>query len=104
MAGRLPAVKNKTKVRGGRFVVNVLGRYFASEHEFIAHLVRLLNKMTVRHDEMAEEIRNLHEAVRAESDRLRQANAVLHGRLEARIEVLEREIRALRAGESAQRV
>ncbi len=103
-AGRLPAVKGRAKARGGQFVVNVLNRYFTSEHEFLAHLVRLLNKMTVAHDEMAKEIRALHEALRAESDRLRQANAVLHGRMEARIEALEHEVRVLRGAGSADRV
>jgi hypothetical protein len=50
---------------------------------------------------MATEIRALHEAIRAESDRLRQANAVLHGRMEARIEALEEEVRVLRAAAKA---
>jgi hypothetical protein len=95
--GRLPTVKGKAKERAGRFIVNVLGRYFADEHEFNAHLVRLLNKITVHHDEMGAEIRALHDAVRADSDRLRQANAVLHQRLEARLEALEDEVRTLRA-------
>jgi len=102
--GRMPAVKSRAKARAGRFVVTVLDRYFASEHEFIAHLVRLLNKITVHHDEIAEGIRALHEALRGESVRLRQANSVLHGRMAAKIEAPEREIRALRAGDSADRV
>jgi hypothetical protein len=101
VAGPLPQVKGKAKARAGRFVVNTLDRYFASEREFTAHLVRLLNKVTVRFDEMATEIGALHGAVRAESDRLRQANAVLHGRMEARIEALEEEVRVLRAAAKA---
>lgn len=95
--GRMPALKGKAKDRAGRFVVNVLSRYFAEEHEFRAHLVRLLNKATLRHDEMGVEIRALHNAVRTDSDRLRQTNAVLHQRLEARLEALEDEVRTLRA-------
>lgn len=101
--GRRPTAKSRAKARGSRFVVNVLDRYFSAEHEFIAHLVRLLNKITVHHDKMADEIRTLHEAVRTESDRLRQANAVLHGRMEARIDALEQEVRALRAALAAER-
>lgn len=101
--GKLPAAKTKAKARGGRFVVNVLDRYFTAEHEFMAHLVRLLNKITVHHDKMADEIRTLHEGVRAESDRLRQANAVLHARMEARIDALEQEVRTLRSALEAER-
>ena len=101
--GVMPAARKQAKTRAARFVVNVLNRYFASEQEFLAHLVRLLNKITLRHDEMGGEIQKLHDAVRSESDRLRQGNAVLHARLEARIEALEQEVRALRTGASAER-
>lgn len=74
----------------------MLGPYFADEHEFMAHLVRLQNKLTVSHDRLGHEIRALHNAVQVESERLRKTSAVLHDRLEERIADLEREARSVR--------
>lgn len=102
-AGSLKALKGRLKRRAGHFVVAVLGRYFADEHEFMAHLVRLQNKLTVDHDRMAHELRNLHHALRVESERLRKANLALHARLEERMTALERDLRSSTAVTPAER-
>lgn len=94
-AGRLRTVKGRLKRRAGQFVVAVLERYFADEEEFIAHLVRLQNKLTLHQDRLAEEIRILHHALQVESRRLRDRSAMLHRALEERVEALERELTSL---------
>lgn len=99
--GQLKPLKKSLKFRGGTFIVGVLGRYFADEHEFIAHLVRLQNKLTANHDRLGNEIRALHLALQVESERLRQANAVLHDRLEERISALEDQLQSMSVVERA---
>lgn len=93
-AGRLRTLKGRLKRRAGHFVVAVLERYFADEQEFIAHLVRLQNKVTVHQDRLAEEVLALHHALRIESRRLRDRSTLLHRALEDRIEALERQLAA----------
>lgn len=88
--------KQKARARAARFVIAVLGRYFDDEQEFLAHLVRLQNTMTVHVDRLSAEVRQLEALLQAESDRLRAADTVLHGRLEDRIQALEAEVAALR--------
>lgn len=92
-SGRLPL---RLRARAARFVVHVLGGYFADEEEFLAHLVRLQNRITVEIDRLGEEVRQVEELVRAESDRLRSADTVLHTRLEERVQALEEELAAVR--------
>lgn len=94
--GRPGRVKAKLRARAARFVVAVLGGYFDDEQEFLAHLVRLQNTITVHVDRLSEEIRQLEVLLQAESDRLRAADATLHARLEDRIRALEAEVAGLR--------
>jgi hypothetical protein len=93
-AGPAPGMKRRMKARAGHFVIAVLERYFADEKQFLAHLVRLQNKLTVNHDRLAEEVGRLHRAFRRDSERQRQRSAVLHSRLEERVAALERELAA----------
>lgn len=97
-SGRRPLAlaRRRLRARAARFVVQVLARYFTDEQEFLAHLVRLQNKITVHVDRLSEEIRTLEAVLQAESDRLRTADAVLHARLEDRISTLEAELARLR--------
>ena len=81
--------KGKLRARTARFVVAVLGRYFDSEQDFLAHLVRLQNTMADRIDRLSEEVRQLEAALQAESERLRATDITLHSRLEDRIQALE---------------
>jgi hypothetical protein len=92
--GKLATLKRRLKNRAGHFVVAVLERYFAEEHEFIAHLVRLQNKLTVHEDRLANEVLALHRALRVESKRLRDRSTLQHHALEERIEALERQLAA----------
>jgi hypothetical protein len=94
-AGRPGRVKTKLRARVARFVVAVLGGYFDDEQEFLAHLVRLQNTITVEVDRLSEEVRKLEALLQAESERLRAADATLHARLEDRIRVLEAEVVSL---------
>lgn len=89
--------KRKARARAAQFVVGVLRRYFEDEQEFLAHLVRLQNAMTVHIDRLSGEIRQLEALLQAESDRLRAADTALHGRLEDRIQALENDVAALRS-------
>jgi hypothetical protein len=82
--------------RAAQFVVQVLERYLDDEREFLSHLVRLQNMITVHIDRLSGEVRQLEAVLRAESDRLRAADTALHASLEDRLDALENEIAALR--------
>ncbi|MDQ1492695.1 MAG: hypothetical protein QOJ23_5209 [Actinomycetota bacterium] len=100
-AGRLTA---KLRARAARFVVGVLGGYFDDEQEFLAHLVRLQNTLTVHIDRLSGEIRQLEALLQAESERLRAADTALHARLEDRIRAVADEVAGLRrSGGGAER-
>lgn len=87
--GMMRSLKKKAKARAGHFVVKVLDRYFDEDQEFRAHLVRLQNRLTVEHDRLSLEVRDTHEALRSEVDRLWQAYAAMHSALEDRVSLLE---------------
>jgi|GEM_PF-4444123 len=95
----LHRAKRKLRAKAARFVLHALARYFEDEQEFLAHLVRLQNTITVHVDRVSAEIREVEALVLAESDRLRGADTVLHDRLEARIRMLENEVDALRSAD-----
>jgi hypothetical protein len=88
--GGMRTLKRRTKARAGHFVMKVLERYFDEDQEFRAHLVRLLNTLTVEHDRLSAEVRETHEALRCEVDRLRQAYAAMHSAMEDRVRALEK--------------
>lgn len=94
--GGLGPVKRKLRTRAARFVVGVLGGYFEDEQEFLAHLVRLQNTITVHVDRLSAEVRQLEALLQAESERLRSADTVLHARLEDRVSALEADVARLR--------
>lgn len=96
-AGRLVPIKRRLKGRAAHFVMRVLEHYFADEREFLAHLVRLQNKLTIHHDRLAEELQRLHHALSVESQRLRQQSLILHRQLEQRIETLEEQLAQIQA-------
>jgi hypothetical protein len=98
---RTPLVADGRKVpglraRAARFVVGAFGRYLDDEQEFLAHLVRLQNTMTVHIDRLSGEVRQLEALLQAESEHLRAADTTLHADLEDRIRALEDEMAALR--------
>jgi hypothetical protein len=88
-SGTMRSLKKRAKSRAGYFVMRVLERYFDEDQEFRAHLVRLQNTLTVEHDRLSLEVRDVHEALRAEVDRLWQAYAAMHAGLEDRVRALE---------------
>ena len=88
-SGAMRTLKKVAKARAGHFVMKVLERYFDEDQEFRAHLVRLQNTLTVEHDRLSLEVRDVHEALRAEVDRLWQASAAMHAALEDRVRALE---------------
>jgi hypothetical protein len=92
----LGRVKKKLRARAARFVVGVLGGYFEDEQEFLAHLVRLQNTITVHIDRLSGEVRQLEALLQMESERLRAADTILHARLEDRLRALEHELVGLR--------
>jgi hypothetical protein len=94
--GRTGSVKRRLRARAARFVVHVLGDYFDDEQEFLAHLVRLQNTVTVHIDRLSDEVRQLQSVLQAESGRLRAADIALHARLEDRVRTLEDEVADLR--------
>jgi len=81
--------KGRARARAARFVIGVLGRYFDSEQDFLAHLVRLQNTIADRIDRLSEEVRQLEAVLQEESERLRATDVTLHSRLEDRIQALE---------------
>ena len=87
--GAMRSLKKRAKARAGHFVMKVLERYFDEDQEFRGHLVRLQNTLTVEHDRLSMEVRDVHEALRSEVDRLWQAYAAMHAALEDRIRALE---------------
>jgi hypothetical protein len=89
-------VRHKLRARTTRFVVDAFSRYLDEEQEFLAHLVRLQNTLTVHIDRLSGEVRQVEALLQAESDRLRAADTTLHARLEDRIQALEEELAALR--------
>jgi hypothetical protein len=88
-SGMMRSVKKRAKARAGHFVMKVLERYFDEEQEFRAHMVRLQNTLTVEHDRLSAEVRELHEVLRGEVDRLWQAYAAMHAGMEDRVRALE---------------
>lgn len=88
-SGSMRTLKKRAKARAGRFVMKVLERYFDEDEEFRAHLVRLQNTLTVEHDRLSIEVRDVHEALRTEVDRLWQAYSAMHAALEDRVRSLE---------------
>lgn len=101
--GRLGRVKRKLRARAARFVVGVLGGYFEDEQEFLAHLVRLQNTITVHIDRLSAEVRQVEVLLQTESERLRTADTVLHARLEDRLRTLEAEVAGLRQARGVER-
>lgn len=73
--------KRQLKNRAAQFIVGVLERHFEEEQEFRAHLVRLQNTLTVECDRLSLEVRQVHEALRRELERLWQAHAALEDRV-----------------------
>jgi hypothetical protein len=88
-SGTMRSLKRRAKARAGHFVVKVLERYFDEDQEFRAHLVRLQNTLTVEHDRLSVEVRDVREALRSEVDRLWQAYAAMHSAIEDRVRALE---------------
>jgi hypothetical protein len=87
--GALRPLKARAKARAGQFVMQVLQRYFDEDEEFRAHMVRLQNTVTVEHDRLSAEVRQVHRALRTEVDRLWQAYAAMHTAMEERVRALE---------------
>ena len=85
----LAALKRRAKRRAAAFMMAVLERYFSSEEDFLAHLVRFQNSIAEGHDQLAQEVTSFHQASRVELDRLRERMALLQYSLERRIEALE---------------
>ena len=94
-------VRGRVRARAGRFVVGVLRGYFDDEQEFLAHLVRLQNTITVHIDRLSQEIRQVESSLQDETERLRVAGVTLHARLEDRVRALEEEVAGLRQGGGA---
>lgn len=94
--GQLKRAEAKVRRRAARFVVGSLDRYLDDEQEFLVHLVRLQNTITVHIDRLSAEVRHLEALLLAESERLRNADTALHARLEDRIWALEAEVAELR--------
>jgi hypothetical protein len=96
--GRRPVgrVTSRLRARAARFVVGALGGYLDDEREFLGHLVRLQNAITVHIDRLSAEVRQLQASLQIESERLRAAEMTLHARLEDRIKALEDELAGLR--------
>jgi hypothetical protein len=88
-SGMMRSLKRRAKARAGHFVMSVLERYFDEDQEFRAHLVRLQNTLTVEHDRLSVEVREVHESLRTQVDRLWQAYAAMHTALEERVRALE---------------
>ena len=95
-SGQLQRAKEKVRRRAARFVVGSLNGYLDDEQEFLVHLVRLQNTITVNIDRLSTEVRQLEALLQAESERLRAADTALHSRLEDRISALEAEVAELR--------
>jgi hypothetical protein len=94
--GGAGGAKAKLRARAAHFIVRVLGGYFNDEEEFLAHLVRLQNTITVHIDRLSVEVRQLEASLQAESAHLRAADIALHTRLEDRVAALEAEMAELR--------
>ena len=88
-SGTMRGLKKRAKARAGHFVMKVLARYFDEDEEFRAHMVRLQNTLTVEHDRVSVEVRDVHDTLRSEVDRLWQAYAAMHAALEDRVRALE---------------
>lgn len=89
-------VNGALRLRAAQFVLRVLERYFDDEQEFLAHLVRLQNTVTANIDRLSAEVRQLESLLQAESERLGAADAILHARLEERINALEEQVAGIR--------
>jgi hypothetical protein len=85
----LAALKRRAKRRAATFMMAVLQRYFDSEEDFLAHLVRFQNNVADGHDQLVQEVTTFHQASRAEFERLRERMALLQDTLERRIAALE---------------
>ena len=101
-SGSMRSLKRRAKARAGHFVMKVLERYFEEDQEVRAHLVRLQNKLTVEHDRVSGEVREVHETLRTEVNRLWQAYAAMHTALEERVVALETGQSQARKGRAAQ--
>ena len=89
-SGAPRGIKRRVKARAAQFVMRVLEAHFEEEQEFRVHLVRLQNTLTVELDRLSSEVREVHEALSRELERLRQAQAAMHASLEDRVAALER--------------
>lgn len=98
LVGRLGPIKARFKKRAAVFVVTVLDRYFTEERHLIAHMVRFQNNVATSYDQLASEVRELHQRVPAEARRLWQRDAMLYEILEERIAELQRELATLKDG------
>lgn len=84
-------LKRKVRARLARFVIGLFAEYFEAEREFNTHVVRFANSTANSQDRLAHDVRQLAEAVRTESMRLRDEFDTLHRLLEARVVTLEDE-------------
>lgn len=87
-----PTAKGRAKAAIARFIAHFLAKYFADQREFYAHVVRVDNALAQRYDAQADDIVRLVQALRDESRRLSDRDAMLHSLLEERLERLERAV------------
>lgn len=87
-------VLSRAKGRAASFVIRSLDRYLDDEEEFLAHLVRLQNKLTVEHDRLVDEVVAIRQSVAEETERIAAATRHLHAAVEERLAVLERRVEA----------
>lgn len=89
----LPADRRSAKARAkhrlATFVVALLTPYFEEERNFRARTVQMMNTLAGNEDALAEELRNLADALQTESRRLAERSELLHTLLEQRLDHLQ---------------